>query len=260
MPWAIRRQIFYVFIIVVFLSVLGFLIISPYINKVPSCADNKKNGDETGVDCGGACSRACAFLVEKISVLWARSFLVIPGRYNAVAYLENRNRNAVINKIKYRFDFYDKNNIYIAKREGSAFIPARGKFAIFEAGVGVGNSVPVYTKFQFTEAPVWNTVSEEKINQLRILVSDVNLQDEDTHPRLSAIIKNYSLYSISDIGVVVILYDKDANAISASRTHIDSLRGEESKNINFTWLEPIIGNVITKEIIPMYNIFLVNLR
>ncbi len=260
MTWGLKRQLFYISVLVVFFLVLGFLVVFPYINKIPSCTDNRQNGNETGVDCGGSCSKSCTFEVNKISTLWSRTFQVIPGRYNAVAYLENHNKNTAIYKINYRFRFADKDNIYIGKRDGETFIPASGKFAIFEAGIGVGNSIPVYTTFEFTEMPTWNKVPEDKINQLRVLVSDIKLENQNISPRLSATIKNDSLFVIPEVGVVVILYDEKGNAISASRTYLDVLAEEESKEINFTWPEPIIGNVIAKEIIPMYNIFLVKLK
>ncbi|KKQ28283.1 MAG: hypothetical protein US41_C0008G0010, partial [Parcubacteria group bacterium GW2011_GWB1_37_13] len=138
----------------------------------------------------------------------------------------------------------DKNNIYIGKREGSTYIPPSGSFAIFEPGIDIGNSVPVYTTFEFTQIPEWIQVSQEKINQLQVLVSDINLTDEATMPRLFATIKNNSFFVIPEIDVVAILYDANHNAISASRTYLDQLVFEE----------------ITKEIIPMYNIFLVQLK
>lgn len=62
------------------------------------------------------------------------------------------------------------------------------------------------------------------------------------------------------MSIVALLYDEKGNAVSASRTYLDVLAGEESKNVDFTWPEPISGNVIAKEIIPMYNIFLVKLK
>ncbi len=260
MTWALKRQFFYIVVLVVFFGVLGFLVVSPYINEIPTCADNKKNGTETGVDCGGSCARACTFEVDQISVLWSRTFEVIPGRYNAVAYLENHNKNAAINKIKYKFRFADKDNIYIGKREGETFIPPSGKFAIFETGIGVGNSVPVYTSFEFTETPIWNNISGDELNQLKVLVSDIKLENQDTSPHLSATIKNNSLFTIPEVSIVAILYDEKGNAVSASRTYLDVLAGEESQNINFTWPKSITGNVIAKEIIPMYNIFLVKLK
>jgi len=260
MTWALKRQLLFLGIFIVLLLALGYLIISPYINKTPTCTDNKQNGDETGIDCGGSCAKACIFEVDQISILWARTFQVIPGRYNAVAYLENHNKNTVIKKINYRFRFADKDNIYIGKREGETFIPTGGKFAIFEAGIGVGNSIPVYTTFEFTEMPVWTKVSEDKVKQLKVLVSDIKLENQDTSPRLSTTIKNDSLFIIPEVSVIALLYDEKGNAVSASHTYLDVLETEESENINFTWPEPILGNVIAKEIIPLYDIFLVKLK
>lgn len=260
MSWALKRKLFYIAILFLFFSALGFLFGYPYINKAPTCVDQKQNGDETGVDCGGACKRACTFEVDKLSVLWARSFQVVPGRYNAVAYIENQNPNTAIYKIKYKFRFADENNVYLGKREGETSIPPEGKFAIFEPAVDMGNSIPVYTSFEFTEVPVWVKVDEEKINQLKINVKDINLEMEKESPHLTARIMNDSLFSIPDLNVVAILYDKFGNAISASRTYVELLKGENYFDLNFTWPEPFEEDVVVKEIIPMYNIFSVNIR
>ncbi len=128
MTWAFRRQIFYATIVILFFGVLGFLTLFPSFNKPPTCVDGRQNGDETGIDCGGSCLDACAFEADAVSILWARSFLVVPERYNAVAYLENHNKNLVVNKIKYQFRFADEDNIYLGHREGVAFIPPGRNF------------------------------------------------------------------------------------------------------------------------------------
>ena len=260
MTWALRRQLFYIAIIIAFLAVLGFLIISPHLNQTPTCTDNKQNGDETGVDCGGSCSKACITQVDQISILWSRAFRVVPGRYNAVAYLENHNKNAAIDKISYRFRFADKDNIYIGKREGSTYVPPSGKFAVFEPAIDMGNSVPVYTTFEFSETPVWIQVPQDKIDQLKVLVSDIKLENEDTSPALSATVKNSSLFQIPEVNIIAILYDASGNAVSTSRTYLDVLQGEESSAINFTWIEPFSEKVVSEEIIPIFNIFSVKLE
>ena len=260
MTWAFKRQLFSFSVLVVFFAVFGFLIIYPSVKQMPSCSDNKRNGNEAGVDCGGSCAEACLFEVDKISILWSRAFKVVPGRYNAVAYLENHNKNAAINIISYRFRFADKDNIYIGKREGSTFVPPSGHFAVFEPAIDLGNSVPVYTTFEFTQVPEWITVSEEKISQLKVFISNIKLENENTTPRLSASIKNVSLFNIPEVNVVAILYDASGNAVSVSQTYLDALAGEESIVVNFTWPEPFSVPVIAKEIIPMYNIFSVKLR
>lgn len=260
MTWAFRRQFFYIAILIVFIFVFGFIIIYPRLNKAPTCVDNKQNGDETGIDCGGSCPKACIFQVDQISILWSRIFKVVDGRYNAVAYLENHNKNTAINKISYRFRFADKDNVYIGKREGETYVPPSGKFAVFESAIDIGNSIPVYISFEFTEIPVWIQVPEEKINQLKVLISDIKLENEDTSPILSAMVKNNSLFQIPEVNVIAVLYDEEGNVVNSSRTYIDTLFGEESKEVVFTWPEPFLKNVIAKEIIPIFNIFSVKLK
>ena len=147
MDWATRRQILYATIVIAVVGGILYLIIAPYFNQPPTCMDKKQNGTETGVDCGGTCPISCTFQLDEISVIWTRAFKVVDGRYNAVAYIENHNPTNVINKITYRFRFADKDNVYVGKREGETFIPAGGKFAIFEPAIDVGNSIPVYTTF-----------------------------------------------------------------------------------------------------------------
>lgn len=260
MTWSLRRQILYIGILVLFFVIFGFLIISPSFNKAPTCSDEKQNGNETGIDCGGSCARACAAQTDQISVLWARAFKVVPGRYNAVAYLSNHNKNTAVERISYRFRFADANNIYIGKRESSTFIPPGGKFAVFEPGIDIGNSIPVYVTFEFTETPNWLQVSQEKIDQLKVLISNIMLTGETTSPRLSATITNNSLFTIPNVNIIAILYDSSGNAVSASRTYLETLAPLQNIDINFTWPEPFSGTVVAKEIIPIYDIFATKLQ
>lgn len=259
MTWALKRQIFYIAVLILFVAGFAFLITYSKLSKAPTCTDLRQNGTETGVDCGGSCVRACVAEVDDISVLWARSFRVVPGRYNAVAYIANHNKNSAVKKINYRFRFGDKDNIYIGKREGTTFIPAGGNFAIFEPAIGVGHSVPVYTTFEFTEEPLWLQVPKEKLDQLKLLVSSIELVEGPT-PRLSASIRNTSLFVITDLDVVAILYDAEGNAVSSSSTFISSLAPLGSAALNFTWQEPFAAPVVRTEIIPIYDVFAVKLE
>jgi hypothetical protein len=260
MTWALQRQILLVIFFLLIIFGLGYWVSYPYFHRPPTCMDNKQNGTETGVDCGGICTRACIQQVDPVSILWARAFRVVPGRYNAVAYLENHNKNDAIEKINYRFRFADADNIYIGKREGSTIVPPEGKFAVFEPAIDVGNSIPVFTTFEFTSAPQWVQVPPYKVSQLKVFANNINLQNADTSPLLSATITNNSLYYIPNINVIAILYDKVGNAVSASRTYIDSLRASQSAPVTFTWPEPFGSQVVAKEIIPIFDIGAVELR
>ena len=260
MTWAAKRQLLYILILFVFLFGVGFFVSYPYLHEAPTCFDSKQNGNEIGVDCGGSCARSCVSEVEPISILWSRAFQVAPGRYNAVAYLENKNKDNAIDQIKYIFTFADKNNVVIGKRTGETTLPPFGKFAVFEPAIDVGVSTPIYTTFEFTEVPIWKKVSQSKVDQLQLLINNIDLENETTNPRMSATIKNQSLFNIPDLSVVTILYDTEGNAVSASRTYLNFLKANESTDINFTWPEPFSKPIVTKEILPIYNIFDVDFK
>ncbi len=255
MTWALKRQIIYLLILIGIVMFIGYLFARPYINQAPTCFDNKQNGVETGIDCGGSCAKACTLAVNPLNVVWARSFRVVPGRYNAVAYVQNQNKNSAIYKIHYKFHFADKDNLYIGAREGDTFVPAGGNFAIFEPAIDVGNSVPVFTTFSFTEAPVWYQVADANITELQLSFSNIDLSNEDTSPIIATTIKNNSFFKIPGVKIVAIVYDKNHNAINASSTYLDLIPGKSVIPISFTWPEAFSDKVVAKEIIPMFDIF-----
>lgn len=259
MTWALKRQISYISGVLIFIFAVALYFLWPYLNRPPTCFDRKQNGDEAGIDCGGSCPIACTNEVDKLSVFWARSFQVVPGRYNALAYIENQNQNQVIRRIKYRFRFADENNLYIGKRDGETFIPPAGKFAIFEGAIDLGNSKPVYTSFEFSEVPVWSNVDKSLIDQLKVVVSNIVFENE-TIPRLTANIKNTSLFDIPDLQVVAILYDKFNNVLNVSSTNIAILGGEQENQVSFTWREQMSAEVASQEILPIFNIFNARLK
>ena len=260
MTWALRRQILYLGGLFLVFAGIGFWIGHPYLKVEPTCFDFRQNGDETGVDCGGSCQRACVFEVDRLSIVWNRIFEVDGGRYNAIAYIENQNKTEAVARVRYRFRFADENNIYIGSREGETAIPPAGKFAIFEPAIDLGHSVPVYVNFEFLETPHWIKVDNDRLESLKFSISEINLRDTDTKPRMSAVVRNNSLYTIPDLNLVAILYDDKGNTVSVSNTAVDFFRGEESRLVNYTWAKPFSSEVVVKEIIPMYNVFLTDLR
>ena len=93
MEWAHKRQLKYLMIVlsVILLSV-AFIAYRLFFSQPATCFDNKQNGAESGIDCGGACERICLAEQRELMVHWARPSRVTDNVYNAVAYIENRNK------------------------------------------------------------------------------------------------------------------------------------------------------------------------
>ncbi len=256
MNWAQKHQLkIFGGIFISIILVVAYLLI-PYLKQEPTCFDGKLNGSEFGIDCGGDCALICEEQAKDLIVLWSNAKEIVPGRYNALAYIQNQNPYAGVESISYEFNLYDKDNLLIKKRKGSTFIDANANTAIFEGAIDVGNRIPVRTTFAFTgDKPKWEKIGSRELSNVSVVVKDKILKNEDTSPLLEATLLNGTLLSIKSFDVVAILYDKDGNMINSSGTFVDSLSGSTSKKVFFTWPEPFDTEVVSIEIIPRLDLF-----
>jgi len=257
MSWASRRQFKYFSIFIFFVAIIVFAIIYPLIFKKPTCFDNKKNGIETGIDCGGSCSVMCESDISKPVVLWSRAFPVIGSNYNLVAFIENRNKTSGVISASYEFRMYDSNNNLLGRREGKTFIPPNQQFAVFESRFDAGQSKVKTVTFEFSPSLVW-VKKFPTLQTLPIRVNNIILDNNKDTPRLSATISNESVYDIPEFDVITILYDGDKNAINVSKTHKDKLLSNNSIPVVFTWPEPLSSVPLTKDIMVLINPFSVS--
>lgn len=230
--WATRRQFIYLSIIFIPIFVFVFLFLFFFYYEEPTCFDGKQNGDEVGIDCGGSCNLLCESQIIEPIVLWERSFEVAPGVYNATAFIENPNVNAVAYDVSYTFELFNDKNLKIAESSGLVKIPKNQKFAIFEGPISTRKEKVSRTVFKFEKEPVWY---RETGNNLNISISDEVLKDSDSKPKLTATVKNNSPENISNIEFIALVSDFSGKVIHTSRTFLDSLESRSSKQIFFTW-------------------------
>lgn len=236
MDWATKRQLQYIgiafFVVIIFVVVPFFI----FIYKAPTCFDGVKNGEETGVDCGGACKLLCtAQIAEPISRWDPRVFAVGNGAYSVLAYFENPNAAAEVTKAPYSFKLYDAQGVFITERTGFTFIPRGVKFAVFEPNINTGERVPTRATFEFTAPLTWvrNTAASPNLS-----LTNKALLYASTTPRVEASITNTTLDRVKNVDLISIVYDGAGNAIGASRTYLEALEAEAKQNIVFTWPAP----------------------
>ena len=133
--WRALRRLLYGGVFILIVALIGAGIFWQLFYKTPTCSDGKKNGDETGVDCGGSCKLLCTSDALTPVVLWSKIFKISGDIYSAVAYIQNPNINSKNEKAAYQFRVYDINNKLITVKEGQTSIPKNKKFAVFEIGL-----------------------------------------------------------------------------------------------------------------------------
>lgn len=242
--WAFWRRVQYG---LGFFVLLGLVVTSLYFvywYTPASCFDGMMNGDERGIDCGGACARVCSADIVFPTITWAESFRIVEGQYNAVAYVENPNGGVGTPKMEYTFRLFDDAGL-ITERKGTTQLPPHRSYPIFEGRISTGSRIPTRTELVLNEDAIWLPVVETSA-QFSVLMH--TLTSADAAPRLTAEVRNDDLARIRDVEVVATIFDSKRTPLTASRTIVQDLPGRSDQTIVFTWPEPIASTLRSCEV------------
>lgn len=238
MRWATKRKLEYFSIIAVLIIVFVGLPLYFFVYQKPTCFDKAKNGDETGIDCGGSCRLLCSAEVREPIARWdPRIFRISPGIYSVLSYFDNPNVTGEVLHAPYTLKLYDSAGVLVSERSGETFIPKGQTFAIYEPNFNTGERIPTRAIFSFAANLVW-TKNLDSVPELDI--TNKALQGEDKSPRIDAQVTNNSSSQVQNIELVAIINDSSGNAIGASRTLIEKINPSESTPIVFTWPLPFV--------------------
>ena len=251
MSWASNRRFLYIAGIVIFFAIIigGPLWYKIY-NIPETCHDGIQNHGETNIDKGGPCLILDERVLLPTSVAWARAMLVADGKYNAVAYIQNPNKNAGVTSAQYDFKFYDADHVLLAERKGTTFIMPGGITPIFESDIQTGNAIVAHTSFEFTNKPfTWklmhSTVSDVLADGVLVAATDSG------GTKLTATARNTSVSRNSNLTFVAVAFDTIGNAMNASATTLSVLDGSGSAPLTFTWPKSFPLVVGSTDVLPL---------
>lgn len=233
-PWASRRKTLILIGAVLVMAGTAFLIFWKFWYRVPSCFDNLKNGDETGVDCGGSCVKVCSGDALPLIVRWdPRLFEVSPGLWSVLVYVENPNPDFDATYVPYTLTIYGGNNRVLLERQGATILPKGRTEGVFEGSISLPNGEkPERAAFELGKV-IWKKNESKQNDGLSLTHSE--LLNLDTAPKVTATVKNNSINEIKNIELVIAVFDGSDNAIAASRTFVENLKKNQSANVVFTW-------------------------
>ncbi len=234
MSWRGRRQGTYLGIFGIIVLVVLFILLYPLIVKEPTCSDGKRNGDETGIDCGGGCMMYCAKTVALPRVDYAAVFPVEEDVYNVVVSLTSTVPRAAAREAKYKIYLYDESGKVIKEIPGSTFIPTASQFGVFEAGIRTGARIPKRARFSWGD----EEINFEKINvDLSKFPIDISSWKRETlldSERLTVNLTNSALTAIPESDYIVVVYDENDEPIAASKTR-ETLNPRSTTTLFFSW-------------------------
>lgn len=246
--WSQRRKSVYALIVGIIIVgaiiVPGFL----YFYHAPTCSDGVRNSNEQGVDCGGRCQRLCQSSFLAPSLAWTRFEEVAPSLYNLAAYIVNPNIDAEAINVPYHIALYDNRGVLITDTTGFVTLPAQRNTIAFQGAINVSKRIPAKALFEFTASPDWH---KKKDGLSAIAIGEKKYLEDEIGSSLTVVMKNTSVQPLINIGVYVVLYDKDGNALGFSKTSLDEIPAQGSTIAPFTWPINRKGAVISIEVLPV---------
>lgn len=249
MDWSARRKFVVLILVgVVVFVALGFVTRLIVVSVQPSCSDGKWNGDERGVDCGGACQLICMNDADNIIIRWVRTSHLVKDDYNAVALIENTNPSAGIESMPYQIRFFDAGGQLITTREGVTAIPPSSIIALYVPVITTTQEV-ADTFIEFGEPFAWKRTESDFATQ-PLLVESIHQREVRGLPRVDVTVRNTTLEDLSDIDVVLVGYGGDNNPEVFSRTTISFLQSAETRVLPFTWPDVWPNTIVRFEVFP----------
>lgn len=237
-PWASRRKAVFVGVFILILVTISLYIFLKFWYVTPNCFDGKKNGDEVGIDCGGSCALICQDEAKKPIVKWdPRLFEIMPGVWNVLVYVQNPNINFDAIYVPYTITVYGAKNEVVTERKGATILPKNKTVGVFE-GTIVSTSTdnkPKRAIFEIEDKISWrkNTAIGESV-----IINHTPITKIDTSPRIDATVTNRTEKDLKNIEFVVAIFDGADNVVATSRTFVDLIKKNQTKNILFVWPKP----------------------
>ena len=237
MSWTKERKTFVTFIFGVCVVGIAALFTVPLLIEYPTCTDTKRNGNETGIDCGGSCSKICKNPESTIRIAWERSVRTSESTYDAVAYIENNDNESAPRRVKYKATFFDASGSIIDTRDGESLIRAGAGTALYVPSIVTEKRIIAQTRFELTEVSSLERVTNQNTVKA-VQVIEEPFDNLTGTPRLTIKVENDLFDDVNNIDVVALLYDTEDTLIAVGKTFIEKIPARGTAPAYFTWQTP----------------------
>lgn len=211
----VRQLLYGAFYLAIFYFI-GWGLYAAVIQPAPSCIDNRQNGRETGIDCGGDCESCAIKTLRPLQVSWTRYFAV-GDRTVVVAELKNPNP-------EYGADQFS----YTLRTTGGAAVETTHTSFVYGGEIKylfhVLSDTTSVNDADITIIPSgmrWKSLVEfpRPSTQVRGITTGV----ADRGLAVSGYVANTGAAAFSSVKLIALLYNTDGTLVGASQTTLTDL-------------------------------------
>lgn len=240
-------------IIVIYIFLFLGLGIGVYalVRPAPTCFDGQQNQNESGIDCGGVCAKAC---VETVTgqPLVVRSVTALPlgdDLYDVVAEINNPNTLVGASDFQYVIRLTDATGQVVGTEEGRSWIlPAEDKtlLALNMRATGMPTKATIELS-AVTWTKLTSYLAEPKIGIYHQAYTTTGRPGE-RGGIATGLIVNESNYDFRTVVIRIILRDAAGQPVGVNQTDRRTFRVGEQHDFRLPWPNPLKGDVVKVDV------------
>ncbi len=238
--WRLKRQLSIVgTILFIAAMVSAWFLFRAYFT--PTCFDNRKNGGEADVDCGGSCISCEVKHAKPVAIFWARGVAVRENLYDAVAYAENPNEVVSSSRVEYEFILSDGKG-EIARRSGTGYLFPQERIYFVEVGIETSRA-PTRVDFRVIRAE-WVRQSQTRAD-LVIEKREYSVRNRNGTRQsvIAASTFNREPFDFKEAELVFVVFDKVGTVIGINKITLEGISSRERKETISVWPQEFSGDI-----------------
>jgi len=258
MLYRIRKQVSILFVVGLFLVLVGIGIYYAFLKPAPTCFDNIKNQDEEEIDCGGSVCISCEIkTLKEVEVIWAQAIPLNQNLYDLAAKIRNPNPNFGNPGVKYEFQLKDKSGQIIGKKSGTTFVlPNSTKYIIENNFESQSEIASVELKIDTGDILTWEKLKDYQAPELYIKDKKFEIANQGNYfAEASGVVTNGTTFGFDTVDVNIVLFDNNSKIIGAAKSEINTLTAGEDRYFSIRWFSPIASQVKSFDIQAETNLF-----
>lgn len=234
-----RKKLIIIGVPIGFLALLIILIV---IFNMPSanCFDDRQNGNETGVDCGGSCVACGVKYAKDLEIIGGVSILEVTSDIiETVAKVRNPNTEFGL-KFDYQIKLSDSFGQVKKIINGQSFIyPSSAKYLVIPK-IEIKKSEIAKAEIIFDKNS-FDWFASNKTSKDLFNVYDLQTQflDDAKNPgylKTTGKINNKMSYNFSSIDLTILVFSKTSELLNAAETKLDGLTSNATKQFEYIWM------------------------
>ncbi len=236
----LTKQLIYGVAYLAIIALLATGVYFAFFRPSAGCDNGRRDANEEGVDCGGACSLVCLpsdlrpIVVESASV-----FTPLPNRVSALIKIKNPNANLAARNLPYALNLVDAGRKAVRTVQGTTFLYG-GEIKYIAAYVEAASSAKIVTVEAKLGNPEW--AKTDDFRRPEIILQSRTTSAGTTETRVSGRIANRDTVAFGEVKVLAIFYGSaQGKPIGVSETTLDNLGPGEARD--FTVIHPPLAGI-----------------